>query len=168
MSFLPKISPKALRFLVAGLVASAISASAQNLIINGDFELPPANTDGTVTGWTVGGSGHVAAADAQGATSGTQSAAFSIGDSENDTLSQSFATIPGVVYTVDFDDAIYGIPDNGVTLALEVQVLGAGKLHDETFAPPVANTFDASEVIFEHRQFTFTADDTTTTLQFTD
>ena len=74
---------------------------------------------------------------AEGATSGTHSAAFSAGgDSEGDMLSQSFFTDINQVYMVDFDAGIYGPPDNGANLQLRVQVIGNSTLLDETITLP--------------------------------
>jgi hypothetical protein len=136
------------------------------LITNGDFEVPPFNTDGTVTNWTVGGPGKVAS-NPEGATSGTHSAALNAGgSSQGNTLSQSFTTTVGQAYRVDFDSGVFGSP--GSTLQLRIRVFGSGTLLDQTITPPVAGTFDPNEVTFEHYQFTFTANSATTTLQFSD
>src|SRR4051812_9709061 len=61
-------------------------------LANGDFEAGPFDTVGSVTGWTVSGTGKVES-KTQGATSGTHSAAFGVGgDSRGNILSQSFFT----------------------------------------------------------------------------
>ena len=105
------------------LVDSVSVVPDENLLVNGDFETPPFDTVATVSGWTVGGS--VADRGEQGSAGGLHAAAFSAGgDSEGDTLSQTFNTSVGQVYTLDFYAGVTGIPDSGSTLELNVQVLG--------------------------------------------
>src|SRR5207244_444021 len=105
----------------------------------------------------------------EGSTSPIHSAAFNIGgDSQGNILSQSFSTINGQTYTLDFDTGIFGVANPGSTLLLNVQAQGTATLINETVVPPNANTFTASSVIFHHHHFTFTADGNTTTLQFSD
>jgi hypothetical protein len=135
---------------------------------NGNFETPPFMTVGTVTDWIVGGPGDIADID-EGATSCINSAAFSAGDdSEGNTLSQSFNTVVNQTYKLDFDAAVYGIPDPGATLQLRAQVTGGSSLVDQTETPLVSGSFVKSAVPWTHYQYTFTADSTVTTLQFSD
>jgi hypothetical protein len=135
-------------------------------LANGDFESGPFFTDGNVTGWIVGGNRHVAD-NQEGATSGSHSAALSSGGNfTGDTLSQSFPTVVGGIYALDFDAAIFG-KRSGSPLQLKVEVLGGATLVNQTVNPPEAGTFTASAVTFQHFNFTFTADSTTTTLRFT-
>src|SRR4051812_1459180 len=90
-----------------GLFWGSPAANAQNLITNGDFETAPFAPSTTVTGWIVGGSGHMHSAP-EGATSPTHSAAFSIGhDSDGTTLTQTVSTTAGELYTVDFDAGVF-------------------------------------------------------------
>jgi Protein of unknown function (DUF642) len=134
---------------------------------NRNFESPAYDGLGEVTGWTVSGNGKINAA-AEGATSGTHSAAFSVtGDSQGNILSQRFFTVPGGVYYLDFDAGISGKPTGG-PLQLRAQVIGSGTILDHILTPPNANTFEASQVVFRHYRFTFTANSTVTTLQFSD
>src|SRR4051812_23892110 len=103
------------------LLATAFPAAAApgNLIINGDFEAAPYDTLGTVTGWTVSGTGNIDSAT-QGATSGTHSAAFSAtGNSQGNVLSQSFATIVGRVYSLDFDVGTFGTTSSASQLHVQ-------------------------------------------------
>ncbi len=149
------------------LVDTVAVTPDENLLTNGDFETPPFDTNATAFGWTVGGS--VIDRSEQGSAGGLHAAAFNAGgDSEGDTLSQSFSTSVGQIYTLDFYAGVAGVPDNGSTLQLNVQVLGMTTLVDATITPPVEGTSDANLVRFQHYQFTFTADSTTTTLTFTD
>jgi len=141
-------------------------------VINSDFESPPFDTVGTVTGWSVGGAGHVADRTAEGAAAGKGAAIFSPGgDFQGDILSCPVATAVGQTYTLDFDCGVIGPPNSGSVLKLRVQLFGTVQLLDDTFAPPV-NTgptpYDPTKIPFAHYQYTFTADSVTTTLQFTD
>ena len=95
------------------------TASSGNLLSNGDFETPPYDT--VAGGWTVSGTGNIAEASDEGTTDGTHAAAFNIGqDSEGTIISQSFATIPGQSYKLEFDTGIYGIPDSTLQLRVEI------------------------------------------------
>ena len=156
---------KGLPLLLAGAMASGwgLSAHAQ-LLSNGDFETPPYSTIGTVAGWTVGGN---VADTEEGATNGTHSAAFSAGgDSEGDMITQSFPTTVGQMYTLDFDAAVFGVPDTGSNLRLRVQVFGSNPIVDETITPIPSFGYDPNSVPWQHYQYTFMATSTTATLQF--
>lgn len=147
-------------------LTATVPTSTQNCLVNGDFESGPYDARGTVTGWAVSSNGHIAVLS-QGATSSSHSAAFNEGgDSQGNVLYQSFATVIGQVYTLDFDAGIYGQPTS--TLRLRVQVFGGATLLDQTVTPPSASTFDPNSVVFQHYHLTFTANSTTSTLQFSD
>jgi hypothetical protein len=151
------------------MVDTVSVAPEENLLVNGGFETGPFDTLGSVSGWTVDGNGNIADRSQQGSAGGSYAAAFSAGaDSQGDTLSQTFATTVGKVYILDFYAGVYGVPDNGANLQLEVQVLGAGTIMDQPITPPVQGTFDPTLVRFQHFQFAFTANSTATTLRFTD
>jgi hypothetical protein len=153
--------------IVAAALVCPMAGRAQNLILNGDFEAEPHDPSSTILDWTLSGTGQAHSA-MEGATSGSFSAALNIGgDSEGTQLSQSFATTIGQAYKVEFDSGIFGIPIAN-QLQLNVQVLGSGTLVNEIIAPPVAFTTIPADVVFHHYTFFFTADNTTTTLQFTD
>jgi len=161
---------KALRSpLLCGLFVFVVSAHAQNIIVNGDFETPPYFPSHTVTGWTV--MNNVVADSSEGATSGSHSALFDAGEnSQGNMLFQSFATTPGVIYTLQFDAAVFGQPDS--PLQLQVQVTGNMPLIDQTLSPPVNTSSDPSQTFTDfsqyHFRFTFMADSASTTLKFTD
>ena len=161
---------KHLSILLAGAVGlfwGITPAHAQNSITNGDFETGPFAPSSTVTGWNVGGTGHMHSI-AQGATSPSHSAAFSIGhDSEGTTLSQTIATVPGELYTLDFDAGVFG-QRTADPLQLNVQVQGGGTLINATVTPPDAFTFNAAAVTFNHYHYVFIANTASTTVQFTD
>jgi uncharacterized protein DUF642 len=140
-------------------------------LVNNSFELSPFDTIGTVTGWTVGGGGHVADRTAEGATAGNGAAVLSVGgDFQGDTVSQTFPTAIGQPYTIDFDAGIFGVPDPGALLQLRVQIFGTVQLRDNTIAPPLntgPSPFDPTTMVFNHYQYSFVADSSITTLQFT-
>ena len=149
-------------FLLAVLCTSI--AAAQNVIINGDFDDPPYDTIGAVSGWTVTGS--VGAVGDEGFTTPDHAAAFSLGgNSDGNMLSQSFATIPGQAYTLDFDAGVYGIRSLG-PLQLQIQVTGTGTLLTETVIPPYNGNFNPAP--FDHFMFSFIADSASATLKFND
>ena len=125
---------------IADTLVDAVSVveTIPNLLLNGDFEAPPFDT--VDAGWTVSGTANIAEAT-EGATDGVHAAAFNVGqDSEGTILSQSFATIPGQNYELQFDTGVFGVP--GSTLQLHVEVFGSGSIIDQTITPPVAGTFD--------------------------
>ena len=148
-------------------LATVAAANGQNLLLNGDFETGPHNSLSTITNWAT--SGFVRTAQ-QGSTSGDWSAALRIsGDSEGNTLSQTFTTTVGQAYLVEFDAGIFGVPDNGVApLKLNVQAIGTTTLLDEIVQPPEAGTFTVQNVAFQHYQFAFVADSASTTIRFID
>jgi Protein of unknown function (DUF642) len=137
------------------------------LLTNGSFETGPFDTPGAVAGWNVSGASRRIEVKNEGATSPTHSAAFSTGgDSQNNVLSQGFATIAGQVYTLDFDAGVFG-QRSGVALQVRVEVLGASTLLNQTITPPDARTYNPSLVTFQHYHFVFTADSAAATLRFT-
>ena len=142
-------------------------SSAANLLANGDFETEPYRMRGNISGWVVEGFGHVAN-QGEGATSGTHGAVFSEGgDSDGNVLYQTFNTVAGQTYTLDFDAGVFGIRDGG-PLQLRAQLNGSSSLIDQTVTPADTGTYDSSMVAFTHYYYTFTADSPTTTLTFTD
>ena len=67
-----KLTP---HFIVVTLALACVqSISAQNRIVNGDFEAPPFAPSSVITSWNVSGTGHVHSIS-EGATSGTHSMA---------------------------------------------------------------------------------------------
>lgn len=150
--------------LIIATTFSFSVASAQNVIINGDFETGPYDTIGVVSDWVV--AGNVGEVGDEGFTSPSHAAAFSLGgNSEGNMLSQSFATTMGQVYTLDFDAGVYGVRSLG-PLQLQVQVIGSETLLDQTVTPPYNGNFNPAP--FDHFDFMFTADSALTTLKFID
>src|SRR3954465_10001966 len=156
-----------LKFLLLILATISFSAAgAQTVIINDDFETPPYETSDAIVGWTV--FGNVGEVSGEGSTSGSHAAAFNVGgNSEGNMLSQTFATLTGQTYTVEFDAAVFGIRTAG-PLSLQIQVFGAGMgtLLDETVTPPDNGNF--APPTFQHYTYTFVADTSATTVKFTD
>ncbi|MFL6513871.1 MAG: PEP-CTERM sorting domain-containing protein [Chthoniobacterales bacterium] len=156
-----------LKSLLLILATISISiAGAQTVIINDDFETPPYETSQAIVGWTV--FGNVGEVSEEGSTSGSHAAAFNVGgNSEGNMLSQSFATLTGQTYTVEFDATVFGIRTAG-PLSLQIQVFGPSPdpLLDETVTPPDNGNFHPPT--FQHYSYTFVADASATTVKFTD
>ncbi|MEM8896143.1 MAG: carbohydrate-binding domain-containing protein [Bacteroidota bacterium] len=131
----------------------SVSGPALNLIRNGSFE------SGDFTSWE--NIGNITVVGVPAASDGNLSAAFSFGNLPNNgILSQSFATVPGQFYTLEFDFGTNG--DFSIEQSLQVEVLGSSILLDETVStqgPPIE---------FNPYTYTFVADSDTTTLQFSD
>ena len=136
-------------------------------LVNGNFESWPFNYPGNVAGWTVAGNKHIECIS-QGATSPIHSAGFSVGGSSTgNILSQTFFTIPGQTYMLDFDSGVYGLRD-GSPLQLQAQIVGTSPLFSVTVTPPDASTTHPAFVSFQHYHYTFSASGTQATIQFTD
>src|SRR5215212_4585887 len=163
------MNAKTLAAMAVATLASGSFLMGQSLLTNGNFEIQPGPSDPLVPSWDISATGNIHQAE-EGATSGTFAAAFNIGaDSEGTVLSQTFPTIVGTLYKVEFDAGVFGKP-TGAPLQLQVAAIdsGAQTLADRIVYPPNAFTFDSSLVQFRHYQFTFTATTATTTLRFTD
>jgi hypothetical protein len=151
------------------LLASNVQA---NNLVNGNFET------GDFTGWTVSGTANVCpGSDSFCGISfdGVFSANLNAGDHTADALiSQTFATTPGVTYDFSF---AYGIMDfvGGKSQQLQAEIIsnfgGAHDLLNQTVTSPASvPPGDAvnADVNYQLFSFQFTADDTSTTLLFTD
>ena len=158
--------------LFIGLSTILASGLQANNLINGSFET------GDFSGWTVSGSAVVCA----GGDSfcgvpfdGTFSATLNGGDVTPDAvIDQTFATTPGTVYRLTF---AYGIMDfvGGAAQQLRAEIIssvgGVHDLLDQTVSSPTSvNAGDAVNAAVNYGlfTFTFTADDTSATLQFSD
>ena len=158
--------PFAARITVAPATPTPTPNPGQNLISNGNFETGPFDTL-TVTGWTLSGGGKVEA-KTEGATTPTHCAALGTGGNPpGNILGQSFATMPGRMYALDFDASVFGV-HSGTALQIGAQVLGNGTILNQTITPPEAGTYNPAQVIFQHYHYVFTANSATTTLQFQD
>lgn len=143
---------------VATLVVAA-SANA-NLITNGNFEA----SGSAIPSWTSTGNVATGGVPYFGAGStakdSTKLVAFNGGDSTpNGTLSQTFATMAGVNYSVDFD---YGVTTGG-SQSILAEILGNN-------GTTILTSFVASSTstALNHFTFSFAADGSASTLRFID
>lgn len=136
---------------------SKVNYSALTLL-NGSFEAGE-------TGWTMTGNRLNYASDGSYvATNGTKMMILNGGNSPpNAILSQTFATIPGQYYMLNFDVGVLAL--NTVTQQLGVSVIGATTLVAQ-IQTPVGNALGVS--VWSAKSYPFIADSTTTTLNFQD
>jgi len=135
-------------FDATGTGSSDLSVNTVPLV-NPSFETPGA-------GWTFNNVDNVNGWQASDGTHIIDLNAFSPGS-----VSQAFATIPGVTYTVTFDLA--GNPGNPQDVKT-MTVSAAGVSTDYSFD---TRGFSTSNMGWTHQTFTFTATDASTTLAFT-
>lgn len=161
-----------LSLAVIGFSTILASGLQANGLVNGSFEL------GDFTGWTATGSiGVCAGGDFFCGVpfDGTFSATLNGGDVTPDAvLDQTFTTTPGTLYRLTF---AYGIMDfvGGSTQQLHAEIIsaagGAHDLVDQTVSsPPSIAPGGAVNAAVNYGvfSFTFTADDTSATLHFSD
>jgi len=152
------------------------AAAAQNLLTNGSFELgtnpglfidlPGGST--AITGWTVGDF-HIDYVNSAtwNASDGVRSVDLDgsvTAPPRNGSIFQSFATTAGQQYVVSFD---LSANSNGLPLVKQAEVSAAGTVQVFAFnigavipfVPPLA-------LVYEHKSFTFTATEASTTLKF--
>lgn len=156
--------------IAASLLVIGSSAAQANLVVNGSFEhgIEPGlfiNLLGgstAITGWVVTGSKIDYVGSIWQASDGSRSLDLdgSTLPQANGGVAQTFATTPGVAYTVTFDMA--GNPANTPTLK-PMRVSAAGQSQDFMF--------DITGATFDHmgwlaKTWTFTAVAATTTLEF--
>jgi hypothetical protein len=147
--------------VVAVVGFSAMTAVEANAgIVNGNF-------NGSLSGWTVGGT--VIWADGQiynpccGTPISTTPTFAAFGDgnvTSVNTLSQTFATNPGTTYTLSFESGALGAGSQNLSYALSGGGGGSGTIL-ETADNSLVSTFSPTTV-------TFTATGASTTLTFTD
>jgi hypothetical protein len=141
--------------IAASVLTTAFTLSAQNLLSNGSFET------GDFTDWTAGGD--VVVSSAEGASDGIYDAVFNAGNTlPNGVVSQSFTTTPGIQYSLKFDYGTFG--SGGVPQKLDVEVSGNSTLLDTSATSPSVG----NPTPFGQFSFSFTADNTSSLLQFTD
>src|SRR5215469_8120849 len=143
------------------LVATARSTSADNLIINGDFET------GTFAGWTTtpAATGSNFGVTTLPPAHDTLGAFFGATGTDLDSISQTFPTTPGAFYTVTFFYQV-GNPTPPQLAHNEFSVLFNGVSVDTVNIPPL---FPQSDVNPGFGTFTFKnlqATGTMTTLEF--
>ncbi len=124
---------------------------------NGSFE------DG-FDGWIVTGNALVKSNPPYTFTDGANLVAFNNDQSmPTGILSQTFATIPGQVYQLNFDMGVLAFNDN--QQRLQVQVTGSSSLLSQTFT---TNRLNGNIIRWESKSLQFTANSTSTTLSFRD
>ncbi|MGD7651632.1 MAG: Ig-like domain-containing protein, partial [Verrucomicrobiales bacterium] len=174
-SFTYKANDGAVDSPVATVTVSVDGGAAASLA-NGSFEVGDVVTEadpgnpgspGSVTAlddWTVTGSpfGYIATT-AYTATEGSRLAVFNGGgNSFGGTISQTFATVSGEIYQLDFDAGIFGT--SGRMQQLGVTVDGGSQLLSET----VNLTASGSTAVWAAQSHTFVADGASVTLTFID
>jgi lysophospholipase L1-like esterase len=134
-----------------------VGSSAVQVLINGSFET-------AFTGWTVTGNSSVATSAALSPTNGVSVAALNDGNrTPNAVISQSFATVPGTSYTLEFDAGNYGYSANNQTV--QVTVDGSSNLLTQVIT---INGGGNGTTRWLAQSFSFVANSTTTTLAFRD
>jgi hypothetical protein len=126
--------------------------------VNGSFE----NDE---TGWTnTGTRGVISAVSPYTARQGSKLMIFNGGGGPNDgVVSQSFATVVGQTYAIDFDMGVVGT--SSVQQRLQISATGSTSLLSQV---ETMNGGGASTTRWLPKSFSFVADSTTTTVAFTD
>ena len=140
---------------LAPLATLALSASAQELVNNGEF------TTGNFTGWTVSGDA-IVTTDYTPPSVGTEVVAFNSAETiPHAVLSQTLTTTIGQAYTFSFD---YGTFGSGTVQTVDFSVTGTSTLASgSATAPDITYAPDYGSF-----SYNFTADSTSTTIAFTD
>ncbi|RYD20909.1 MAG: DUF642 domain-containing protein [Verrucomicrobiaceae bacterium] len=129
-------------------------AESNGFLVNSSFEYGFA-------GWTATGNLGI---DTTSPTDGLKHVAMNdINRTPNAVLSQTFATVPGALYTVTFDMGL--VSYNNSQQRLQVDLTGTSALASETFTMVRIGT---TPVRWETKQIVFTADSAATTLTFRD
>lgn len=127
------------------------------LVVNGSFE-------SGMTAWTATGNTLVKTGSPYSPTQGTNVAAFNSGNlTPNGTLSQSFATAAGGIYTLEFDAGVLAY--NTEAQSLQVTANGTALLLSKTIT---ANGIGGGTTLQLPQKLTFVADSPLTTLVFRD
>ncbi|MEP3479784.1 MAG: cadherin domain-containing protein [Fuerstiella sp.] len=137
---------------------SIVVADGANLISNGSFE-------GSTTDWTITGS---AVSSVKPTTDGSSALQLNPGDvTANAVVSQVITTEVGQTYTLRFDHWAFMNSPNGTVQSLNVQAVGSSTVLNRTIETVAHNT-GSGVTDFSNHSFTFVADSTSTTIQFTD
>jgi len=144
--------------IAAFVLTMALRLPAQNLLVNGSFET------GDTTGWNA--TGAIGVGFGEGSTDGIYAAGFNGGDQPpSGVLSQSFTTVAGENYSLSFDYGLFIVFPPGLPQTLDIAVDGTSALLNTTATTSTGGAFPTP---FDHFTFGFTADSTSTLLQFTD
>ncbi|MEO8615552.1 MAG: Ig-like domain-containing protein, partial [Luteolibacter sp.] len=146
-------------------VATVSLTVTSSILANGSFEtgaILPSNFT-VLDGWTVTGSSAGYIADANyTATDGSRLAILSVGgDNFDGAISQSFPTVPGQAYQLEFDAGTIGIA--GRKQLLQVTAVGSGTLLSQSLMLNVEGA-----AVWPAQSLSFIANSTTTILTFTD
>jgi hypothetical protein len=126
-------------------------------LVNGSFEAG-------FQGWVSAGNQVIEAAPPYTASNGSQLVAFNAGELEpNGILAQTFTTIPGQTYALTFDAAVLAF--NTQSQSLQITVAGTGILLTQTLT---IDGLGGGTLRWLPQIFTFVANNSTTTLTFTD
>ena len=130
-----------------------------NLITNGSFE---AATD--YAGWTLVNPGtRLERPGAFYSTNGTSILSFNVGMASGGKIEQSFPTVPGTTYRIQYDVGTLGYNTN--TQTLRTQVSGTGDLLNRTTTVTCRADFT---MVWVPQSYTFVANTTSSKLTFTD
>jgi len=142
----------------SNVVTVSLTVSAVQLLVNGSFESDEA-------GWTMSGNRLVyTAASPYSAQDGAKILIFNAGNvPANGIISQTISTVAGQTYTLDFQVSVLG--NNGAQQKLQVTAQGATPVFSQL--ETVLGT-GASNVTWNAKHYTFTADSATTVLSFAD
>lgn len=128
-----------------------------NGFVNGSFE-------SDFTGWTTTGNAVIQSASPYAPTNGTKLAAFNSGNTTpNGVVSQTFATTPGITYSLTFDAGVLSYTT--AAQKLQLNVTGSSSLLSQSIT--ITRT-SGSNNLWLPQSFTFVANSATTTLSFTD
>jgi VCBS repeat-containing protein len=134
-----------------------INARGPSVLVNGSFE-------SDFAGWTVAGNQSIATGAPYAASHGTKLAIFNSGNSiPNGVVSQTFPTVAGQTYTLEFDAGVLAYNYSSQTML--VTVTGASGLLSKTIT---VNGAGGGIPRWMPQSFTFVANSATTTLSFRD
>lgn len=142
--------------------ALALVASARASVIDGSFE------SGGLANWTVTGSA-VQVSSTQGRTDGLNAVAWNSGNLVGtSSIAQTFATVPGQRYLLEFDYGVYFAQSSGTrTQQLIATVQGLSALLNKTISGTGPGTVN-NDTTFTRYYLPFVADSGSATLTFTD
>ncbi len=138
-------------------VAVSVNAQGSQLLVNGSFE-------SDFSGWTTTGNQNIQSSAPYSATNGTKLVGFNGGQlAPNAVLSQSFATVPGQNYSLNFD--VGTLSYVSAQQKLQVTVAGSSNLLTQVIT---LNATSGGNNVWSPRNFNFVANSSTTTLTFRD
>jgi lysophospholipase L1-like esterase len=140
----------------ADITMAAVYSSPPQLLTNGSFEQD-------YTGWSTTGNQEIKSGSPYTATDGVKIAGFNTTQlTPNGVLSQSFPTLVGQTYQVQFDLGVLGYNTN--SQRMQVTLTGSGTLFQQTFTVQAIS----GTMRWVPQALSFVANSTTTTLAFRD